>query len=129
MTIKERIQTDKANAFKSGNKELNILLSTVIGEMDRTGKNPTDEECLRIIKKMAESSKECELFEDVKLLETYLPELMTEDELYAIISTHCKIMNWIEKKDMGNVMKHLKEHYTGRYDGKLASTLVSQYLK
>ena len=41
MTLKEQIQADKVFSQKYGIKVLNLLLSTVLGELDRKTKTPT----------------------------------------------------------------------------------------
>ena len=84
MKIKELIQSDKISAMKDGNKRLNTLLGTLLGELDRVGKNPSDEDCLRAIKKMAENSRLCNNEEDAKQLEIYLPQTIPETELEKI---------------------------------------------
>ena len=129
MTLKEQILQDKAIAFKSGNKELNTLLGTVIGELDRISKLPTDTEVINIIKKMIESATECNLINEVNWLQLYMPEPLKDYELINIISTYCKDNNITEKKQMGLVMKYLKDNFNGRYDGKDASLIISNILK
>lgn len=85
-------------------------------------------EALKVIKKMSEGSKECKKFEDAKILDTYLPQMYTEAELEQIIGFYINVEGVHEKKDMGKVMKFLKDTHSGKYDGKLASQIVSKKL-
>ena len=129
MKIKELIQNDKITAMKDGNKKLNTLLGTLLGELDRVGKNPSNEDCLRVIKKMVENSRLCNNEEDAKQLEIYLPQMFSETELEKIIQSYCQSNNITEKKQMGLVMSYLKTNYTGLYDGKTASGIIQKSLK
>jgi uncharacterized protein YqeY len=129
MTIKDRIIADRLLARTSKDNERVTLLGVVLGEMERVGKTTTDEEALRILKKMVENAKECNNLQEVKLLSIYLPQMFSEDDLDKLISLYCAERNLTEKKSMGEVMKYLKEKYSGRYDGKLASQIVSKILK
>lgn len=129
MKIKELIQKDKVSAMKIGNKKLNTLLGTLLGELDRVGKDPTDEECLRVIKKMVENSKLCHNEEDAKQLQIYLPQMISETELENIITSYCQNGNITEKKQMGMIMNWLKSNYNGLYDGKTASVIIQKLLK
>lgn len=130
MTLKERIQTDKASAFKSGNRQLKDLLGTIIAESERKTKTPTDEEMVSIMNKFIENLKLCNDFKNAEYLkETYMPKELSNDNLGSIIHQFC-IENVItEKRQMGLVMKFLKENFNGQYDGKVASTLISNILK
>lgn len=129
MSYKEKIQSDRLSAMKSGNKELATLLGSVIGEMDRIGKTPTDDESIRIIKKMIESSKECNKFDDAKILDIYMPKQLSEQELENIIMSYIETNDYLCRKiNMGDVMKYLKDTYGSTYDGKSASQIVRKVL-
>ena len=53
---------------------------------------------------------------------------MTEVELRLAIEVAIKTTQAQNVKDLGKVMKFLQSEYAGNYDGKLASTLVTQLL-
>ena len=128
LTIKEKIQADKIWAMKNSPKT-NILLGTVLGELDRISKNPTDDESINVIKKMIESCIECKNMDEAFFLERYMPKSLTIEELSINIQDYCIKNSITEKRQMGLVMKYLKENFNGRYDGKLASQIISNILK
>lgn len=77
---------------------------------------------------MKEGCKECGNDEEIKILDEYLPSLYTEDHLGTIISDYI-LKEAIEyKKDMGKIMKWLKDNHLGKYDGKIASAIVNKKL-
>ena len=127
MTFKEKIIEDRNSALKIRDKELSALLCTVVGELDRQGKYPSDEIVLRTIKKMSESCKECGNFKDSQILEKYLPKLMNEEELTTKIKEIVCNEN-LTKNDLGKVMKILKDQYANLYDGRMASQIASNIL-
>ena len=64
--------------------------------------------------------------QDIALLQSFLPQQLTESELQSIVSMF--ILGFLSAGEampqMGVVMNHLKTEYPGRYDGKLASAVV-----
>lgn len=59
-----------------------------------------------------------------EVLDSYLPKMLSENELAVVIDSIVSENNFSTMKDMGNVMKALKEKYPNQYDGKLASNLI-----
>jgi uncharacterized protein YqeY len=135
MTIIQRLIDDKADAFKLGNRELKDLLGTVIAEAGRDvrvkdQKNPTDDEMIMVLKKFIENLRICNDEHFATILETnYMPQELSMDELSVSIQDYCITNNLTEKKQMGLVMKFLKDNFNGRYDGKLASIIILNMLK
>lgn len=128
MTIKEQIIADKINALKNGNKELNILLGTLLGEFDRKGKNLSDSEAITEIRKMAVNCRICKNINDAEILEMYLPQAFTEEATQILIANFCLTNNIKEKKQLGEVMKFLKEKYNNVIDMKIASQYAAKIL-
>ena len=62
------------------------------------------------------------------ILQEYLPEEMTEDELIPIVNEVIKETQATGMKDMGNVMKAVLSRAAGSADGKTVSDLVRQSL-
>lgn len=54
---------------------------------------------------------------EIDILHSYLPKQLTKEELEAIIKN-------LNTKNVGEIMKHLKDNYSGVYDGKLASEIA-----
>jgi len=129
MTLKEKIIEERNLAIKSRDKEKSTLLGTLLGELDRQGKNPNDDMVLSVIKKMTEGCKECGDLKDSIVLETYLPKIFTEEELILKIKEIITNENLNGKKDLGKVMKSLKDNYANLYDGRIASQLAGKILE
>lgn len=127
MSIQEEIHVHLRNAILTSNGEVKSLLRVVIGEMNRQGKVLTNDQVISIIKKMIENAKIIGNQKEIAILETYLPQQLSEDELGGLISALIYANNY-GVKDMGKIMTALKEKYAGRYDGKLASTLAKDLL-
>jgi uncharacterized protein YqeY len=65
---------------------------------------------------------------EMLILQEYLPEEMTEDELIPIVNEVIKETQAAGMKDMGNVMKAVLSRVAGSADGKMVSNLVRQSL-
>lgn len=138
MSLIEKIKTDMWIAKKAGEKIeaslLNILLSdaSIIGKDDGQ-RETTDAEVWGVVKNYLKKNAEAiqmvkgdsiatALYHSEKvILERYLPPQLTEEELTTII-TELKASGL----NMGDVMKSLKDNYTGRYDGQLASAIAKR---
>jgi len=138
MKIFDAIKDDFKEARIAGNKLASNLLSTVVGEVENKAK------VVNGIKEVAEESvistvksfiKNVDTFKDTvtdvalaaklaaekQILEKYLPSQLTEDEIRDIFTN-------IDHSNMGLMMKHLKDNYSGRYDGNLASKVAKEFL-
>lgn len=130
MTLQEKINADLKAAMLKKDKTSKSILRVLIGEIDR---NPfdrivSDEKVISIVKKMIENAKIVGSAEDeIAVLENYIPKQLTEEELGGIISSLI-FENGYTAKDMGKIMSSLKSSYNGRYDGKVASTLIKNIL-
>lgn len=126
MKLQEQISADLKTAMLSKNEEIKSLLRVVIGEMNREGKELTDDRILSIIKKMIENAKLIKTTtseKEILILEKYLPQQLSEKELVAAINT-IVTTNSYNLKDMGKIMSELKEKYPNQYDGKMASGMI-----
>lgn len=125
-------------ARKGSNHVLKNLLVTLYSEAQMVGKNkrngdPTDEEVISVVKKFITNAEETskililnsksnhDQLEEINALNNYLPSQLSEDQLRTIISSY---VSSIQNPNIGLVMKYLKDHYSGQYDGKVASMLV-----
>jgi len=144
-TILNKIKEDNLKARKERNKFLSGVLTTLVGEIEMIGKNngnreTTEEETLKVItkfKKNAEDtcnlmsdsradSKELESYiEEISIYDSYLPKKMNEEELTNLIRD---IIDHDSDINIGKIMSFLKNQYTGKYDGKMASTIARKLL-
>lgn len=129
MSLFEKLKSDLNSARKERDSFKVSVLSTVIGELERKSKDPNDDAVYSVLRKM--TNDVCSIAgmsccggscsparSEMILLESYLPSQLSEDELSGIISG---LKNGGAK--IGDIMRHLKENYSGRYDGNLARKL------
>lgn len=65
---------------------------------------------------------------EVELMKKYLPAEMSTEEVKGLIDEAVKESGATSMKDMGNVMKAVRDKVAGRADGKLVSDLVKEKL-
>lgn len=66
--------------------------------------------------------------EEIKLLSTYMPEQLNEDEIISIVDEIIKSVNATSIKDMGSVMKEANLKLKGRADMSLVSSIIKNKL-
>jgi uncharacterized protein YqeY len=126
MKLQEKINADLRTAMLQKNEKVKSLLRVVIGEMNREGKELTDDRILSIIKKMIENLKQVNnetSVGEIQILDQYLPKQLSEKEIVAAINSIITT-NSYTLKDMGKIMNEMKEKFPNQYDGKLASSIV-----
>jgi uncharacterized protein YqeY len=65
---------------------------------------------------------------ELAVLETYLPQQLSQDELLALVKASIAEVGATSKAQMGTVMKILMPKVAGKADGKLVSQMVQQNL-
>ena len=65
---------------------------------------------------------------EAEILSAYLPEQLTDNELNKIINFTIKSLKASSIRDMGNIMKVIKERYSGKCDFQKVSKLVKEKL-
>ena len=79
------------------------------------------------IKEGREDLAEDELFE-AKVIENYMPKLMSEDEVRAFVKEKLAQMGAAGPQDMGKVMGPIMGQLNGKADGKMISNIVKEAL-
>lgn len=128
MSIQKQINADLKTAMLKKEVEVRDLLRVVIGEFNREGKDVSDEKASAIIKKMIQNAKDQGNTGEVTILEVYLPQQLSKEELTLLINTEIEVEGYNSMKDMGKVMSWLKANFVGQYDGKVASGVVRELL-
>lgn len=149
MSLKETLLADMKAAMKekeSGKLKVSVvrLLRAAIQneEIDKRHEL-SEEELLEVIAREVKKRREAipdyqragrdamvnQLSEEIEILQNYLPDQMTEDEVRALISAAIKEIEAKEPNDMGKVMKLVIPKTKGRADGKMVSSLVKQMLE
>jgi uncharacterized protein YqeY len=130
MTLMEQIKAKQITARKSGSVDAS-LLTTLLGEAAMVGKNAgretTDQEVVAVVKKFVKNIDETitaltsrnqdasAFLAERNVLEQFLPMQLSENALREVARY---------QTDMPSFMKHLKENFAGKYDGKLASQVA-----
>jgi hypothetical protein len=142
--MKTKIQEDLVVAMRAKDTtKLNVLRSikTAITNAEKANKdNPlADLELVNVVRKLVNqrndsidqfvNAKRFDLADNERLekqiLEKYLPQSLTEDELNTLVNTTIEELQATTKKDMGKVIKAVQEKAQGRADNKAISQLVS----
>lgn len=144
--MENQIDNDLKLALKSGDKftlsVLRMLKSEIINESRKGSLHTlTDEEVLKVIKKGVKTRKDSieeykkygkldtvnELAKEVDILNKYLPQEMSEEEIIKIVNEVFEELKPSSMKDMGNLMKVISSKITNA-DMSLVSKIVKDKL-
>ena len=133
--LKDRRASMRGDATKV--VEYNIL-ALVIGELETAtlGKEHkveiTEEKVFAVIRKLIKSNNETlkivaneKLVKENAYLETYLPSLMSEDQIREVIKFHHETIPFA---GMGEIMKLLNSTNPGQFDKGVASKIAKEFL-
>ena len=153
MSLKETFQLEIKTAMQKKEVEklsvLRMVLAAVINKEKqkraKTGEECqlTDEEVLEVITSEAKKRKDSiEQFEkgnrqdladqeksELKILEEYLPEQMSEDEVRKIITDKIQELGVSGPQDIGKVMGAIMGQLKGKANGGLVNKIVQEELK
>jgi uncharacterized protein YqeY len=145
--LKEKLADDVKQALRQGDKQkvscLRLLLAAVKNTEIARQAELTDADILGVIAKQAKQCRESiEAFKkgdrpdlvakeeaEVAVLEAYLPQQMTPQEISDIAGRVIAEVGASGPGDMGRVMTKLMPQLKGRADGRQVSTVVSELLK
>ncbi len=144
MSLLERIDADLKNAIKSGDSlragTLKMLKSDISYEKGKTGKDLEEEQVVEILTRAAKRRKESikefqkgnreDLAEkeaaELTVVEEYLPQQLTREEIEAHITEKLAGMGEITQKDFGRVMGEIMKELKGRADGALVKSVLGE---
>ena len=136
--IIDEIKKDNVQAMKDKNALARAIYGVVMNkvllaqiELKKDGKELVDADVVQILQKTikelteekenyikAGNSSEAENIEaQKKIIEKYLPQMMSEDEIKAEI-------NKLEDKSIPSVMKHFKANFAGKVDMSLVNKIA-----
>ena len=126
----EQIQKDIVTAMKAGDKNKVLLLKTIKGEVERSvDKDTSNEAVLRVIKKTKQGLLETDpTSSEIVILDTYLPIVLSEEEMANIIKEVVGMNPEKTLKDMGYFMTIFREITKGAGDMKYMSTKLKEVL-
>lgn len=143
----EKLKQDMIEAMKAKDKERLTTIRMIKGELD---KEHIDKKCeindellievvTRGIKQRKDSISEFEkgnrsdLIEktqsEIDILQNYLPEQLSEDEVITIIDEAISLIHPGGVRDMGKVMKEVTPKVKGRTDMKKVSEIIKSKLQ
>lgn len=144
--MENQIDNDLKLALKSGDKftlsVLRMLKSEIINESRKGSLHTlTDDDVLKVIKKGVKTRKDSieeykkygkldtvnELAKEVDILNKYLPQEMSEEEIIKIVNEVFEELKPSSMKDMGNLMKVISSKITNA-DMSLVSKIVKDKL-
>jgi len=129
-STQEKIQRDIIVSMKERKKDVSVLLRTVLGELNRVGKELTDEVVDPIIRKMYTNAVELDDKFEMEILEPYLLTRMTDEEVNVLVRQIVTMNSYTSLQDLGKVMKEFKEKSNKPVDGSsIASTARKWLLK
>ncbi|MDO9085829.1 MAG: GatB/YqeY domain-containing protein [Anaerolineaceae bacterium] len=146
MSLKEDLSTELKIAMKESNTDVKRVIRMVIAsvknlEIDK-GKLLNDDEVISIIHKEIKSRNEVidgarlsnrqdlinEAENDIKILNRFLPEGLSHEELKKIVQETIVEVNAISISDMGKVMKLVLPKIGGRASGNEVSQIVRELI-
>jgi uncharacterized protein len=146
MNLKDQLNADLKDALKSGDETRKLTLRSLLAAIKQAeidGRTTLDEAGIHaILQKEAKSRREsiadaqkaerADLVTageaELKLIEAYLPQMLTREELETLARAAIAEAGATDLKQLGAVMKLLTLHTKGRADGKLVNEIVREIL-
>ncbi len=144
--IKDSIQQDQINFLKEGKKDDSSILRFALSFINKEEKDKqielSDSEVVAVIKSLIKRNKDSydqftsanrpELAEKEKkemdLLQSYLPEVMNENETEEIVKSTIDKLGISSMKEMGKAMGEIKKNHADTIDLSLVSQLIKKHL-
>ena len=144
--LKPLIKEASVKSLKEGNKEITMVLRLILAEFQKeeislgSDLNNNDELSLlqKMIKQRNDSIKQYndagrnELAEkeqkEIEIIQDFLPEQINEEDLMKLAKETISDLSANSMKDMGNVMKVLKDKTSGQADPATISKIVKGLL-
>ncbi len=144
--MKAKIQKDLVQLMKSGEKnkveKMRFILSFIIQEEKDKNKELTNSEIIQILKKALKRNQESfEQFtkagredlalkesEEMDIIQNYLPEEMSEEDVIKIIKETIASSNASSIKEMGKVIGLIKKNHGDNVDMAIVSKHVKELL-
>ncbi|NGP87145.1 GatB/YqeY domain-containing protein [Fodinibius halophilus] len=150
MAIKEQIMADLKEAMKNKDKDrLRVLrslksklLEREISEREGGEGSISDEQATEVLMKAAKQRKESiDQFEkgdradlaqnekeELEIIESYLPEMLSEEEVRDVAQAKIDELGANDMSDMGRVMGVMMQELKGKAEGSLVSKVVKEEL-
>ena len=132
MTLQDKLKDDLKSAIKTRNDAQKDAIRVVMGEISRSDKKQLpDEEIIKILKKLIKSEKEmleksgqAETSPFIAIIEGYLPQMATKDEIGKWIDDNIDFSAYKNKMQaMGTIMAH----FGASADGNTVKQVLQNY--
>ncbi len=146
MSLKEQLLNDMKDAMKSKDtirKDTIQIVRAAVLQVEKDDKvELKDDDIIKLIVKEVKKRNDvlpdyiksgredsvAEIHKQIAILESYLPEQLSEEEVEKAIAGFISELGATSMKDMGGVMKKASEELSGRADNKIVSTIVKKLL-
>jgi uncharacterized protein YqeY len=146
MSLTERIRADLTAAMKAREaarlSTLRLVQAALKNEQIEKGHELSDEEAEAVLRRALKQRQDSvEQYRkgaredlaakeeaEIVILQSYLPQLLTEAETEAIVDATIASTGAASKKDMGKVMKEIMAAHKGRVDGKVVQAILGRKL-
>jgi len=147
MSLEEKVMTALKEAMKEKNKykleALRAIKSAILLEKTKAGAGElTEADEMKLLQKLVKQRKESaeiylqqnrqdlaeEELEQLKVIESFLPEPLSEEEIEAEVKKIIEQTGASSMRDMGKVMGIATRQMAGRADGKVISQIVKRLL-
>jgi len=124
MNLQNQMKKDLSAAIKAKDEKKKDALRVILGEFGRLDKKElSDDEMVKILKKLMKTEKEVleqkgetADSEFIKVIETYLPKMATEEEITTWIHQNIDFSQFKNKMQaMGIIMKHFGTAANGNF--------------
>ncbi|MEJ2056086.1 MAG: GatB/YqeY domain-containing protein [Calditrichaceae bacterium] len=148
MTIEQQINEDLKTALKAGEKETVSAYRTIMAQIKderiklRVKREMTEEDVIGVLMNAAKKRKEAiDIYRsnnredlaakeerELALLQKYLPEQLSEEEIKEIIAKIIEQTNASSIKDLGKVMGAAMRELKGKADGQMIQSIAREKL-
>lgn len=147
MSLLESLQKDMVAAMKAKDKTklstVRMLKAAVTNEQINVGHDLTSDEEVSVLSRELKQRKDsleefkaagrdqavADLEAEIAVVESYLPEQLSVDEVKAVVEETIKAVGATSKADFGKVMSVLMPKLKGKADGKLVNATVKELLQ
>ena len=144
--LKPLIKEASVKSLKEGNKEITMVLRLILAEFQKEeisqGSDLNNNDELSLLQKMVKQRNDSikqyndagrnELAEkeqkEIEIIQSFLPEQIDEEDLIKLAKETISDLSANSMKDMGNVMKVLKDKTSGQADPATISKIVKGLL-
>src|SRR4051812_44557760 len=144
MSLLDRVRADTTEAMKSGDRPRVSALRLISNELQKAHKEASGSETDEVAVLQRERKRRIEAADayrdagrddlaageqrEAELIEAYMPQQLSDDELHAIVGDVVAETGASEPKEMGKVMSMVMPRVQGRADGKRVSAVVREKL-